>query len=135
MLAQIERLVERLEALGGLRDEERIGLADLGALCDELDLRPASTVRPLPWMLRIERVLLGHWEEVEDGTVRCIYCGTTEVSRKSRTPRWKRYVDDQGKVQQVAVYRYRCRNSACKSKTFTNLPGPTAPTATTTSGS
>lgn len=122
LLAQVERLVEQLEALGGLRDEERIGLADLGALCDELDLRPASTVRPLPWMLRIERVLLGHWEEVEDGTVRCIYCGTTQVSRKSRTPRWKRYVDDQGREQKVAVYRYRCRNSACKYKTFTNLP-------------
>jgi hypothetical protein len=87
-----------------------------------MDLEPAPARRPLPWMLRIERVLLGHWESVEDESVRCIYCGTTDVSRKSRTPRWKRYVDDQGKEQQVAVYRYYCHNPACHYKSFTNLP-------------
>jgi transposase-like protein len=122
LLAQVQHLVERIEALGGLGDEERIGLADLGALCDELDLRPAPTRRPLPWMLGIERVLFGHREEVEDESVRCIYCGTTHVSRKSRKPRWKRYVDDQGRKQKVAVYRYYCHNPACTYQTFTHLP-------------
>jgi transposase-like protein len=73
-------------------------------------------------MLRIERVLLGDWEEVEDETVRCIYCGTTDVSRKSRKPRWKRYVDEQGQEQKVAVHRYYCHNPACEYQTFTNLP-------------
>jgi transposase-like protein len=122
LLAQVQRLVERVEVLGGLTDEERIGLADLGALCDELDLRPAPVRRPLPWMLRIERVLLGDWEEIEDETVRCIYCGTTDVSRKSRKPRWKRYCDEQGEEQKIAVYRYYCHNPACEYQTFTNLP-------------
>jgi hypothetical protein len=64
-------------------------------------------------MLGIERVLFGHRDEVEDESVRCIYCGTTHVSRKSRKPRWKRYVDDQGRKQKVAVYRYYCHNPAC----------------------
>jgi transposase-like protein len=73
-------------------------------------------------MLEIERVLFGHREEVEDESVRCIYCGTTHVSRKSRKPRWKRYVDDQGRKQKVAVYRYYCHNPACTYQTFTHLP-------------
>jgi transposase-like protein len=114
-------LVEQLESLDGLPHEERIGLADLKALCDELDLQPAPARRTLPWMLHIERVLLGHWEDVDDGTVRCIYCGTADVSRKGRTPRWKRYVDEQGKEQKIAVYRYYCHNPACEYQTFTNL--------------
>jgi transposase-like protein len=70
----------------------------------------------------VERLLLGRWEPVDDGLVCCIYCGSTEVSRKSRQPRWKRYVDEQGAEQQVAVYRYYCHNPACQYKTFTNLP-------------
>jgi transposase-like protein len=122
LLGHAQRLVEQLEALDGLPHEERIGLADLEAVCEQLDLLPAPARRPLPWMLHIERVLLGHWEDVDDGTVRCIYCGTTDVSRKSRTPRWKRYVDEQGEEQKVAVYRYYCHNPACEYQTFTNLP-------------
>ncbi len=122
LLGQMQRLVERLEALGGLTDEQQIALADLEALCDELHLRSAPARRALPWILRVERLLLGHWEWVEDEAVRCIYCGTTDVSRKSRKPRWKRYVDEKGEEQKVAVYRYYCHNLACQHKTFTNLP-------------
>jgi transposase-like protein len=122
LLGQVQRLVERLEALGGLTDEQQIALADLEALGDEWHLRPAPARRALPWVLRVERLLWGHWEGVEDETVRCIYCGATDVSRKSRQPRWKRYVDEKGQEQKVAVYRYYCHNPACQHKTFTNLP-------------
>jgi hypothetical protein len=122
LLGQVQRLVERLEALGGLTDEQQIALADLEALCRELHLEPARSRRALPWVLRVEQLLFGHWGWVEDETVRCIYCGTTDVSRKSRKPRWKRYVDEKGEEQKVAVYRYYCHNPACKHKTFTNLP-------------
>ncbi len=127
-LAVIQRLVEQLEKSGGLTPEQEVEIADLKALCEELDLRPAATYRPLPWILRVERLLFGHWECVDDGdpssatSVRCIYCGTTHVSRKSRKPRLKRYVDEQGNEQSVEVYRYYCHNQACKYKTFTNLP-------------
>jgi transposase-like protein len=122
LLGRVQQLVERLEALGGLTDEQQIALADLEALGDAWHLEPARPRRALPWVLRVERLLWGHWEGVEDGTVRCIYCGATDVSRKSRQPRWKRYVDEQGQEQKVAVYRYSCHNPACQHKTFTNLP-------------
>ena len=122
LLAQVEGLVEQLEALGGLTTEQQMALADLEAQCAELELHPAEAVRPLPWLFQVERMLFGQWELVDEGTVRCIYCHTTNVSRKSRKPRLKRYVDQQGNEQEVAVYRYYCHNPACKYKTFTNLP-------------
>jgi transposase-like protein len=122
LLAQVEGLVVQLEAVSGLTPEQQIVWSDMAALCQEIDLHPAQPHRPLPWMLRLERKVFGHWEWVDDGTVRCIYCGTTDVSRKSRQPRWKKYVDEQGEVQQVPVYRYYCHNPACKYRSFTNLP-------------
>ena len=127
LLAQVQRLVERLEQLGGLTPEERVPLADLQALSAEVGLSPAPARTPLPWMLQLEHVLFGHWEPMADDTVRCLYCGTTDVSRKSRTPRLKRYIDAQGKEQTVEVYRYYCHNPACEHKTFTHLPPNLAP--------
>jgi hypothetical protein len=122
LLVLVERLVERLERVGGLPKEAQVELTDLKALCETLDLRPSPPPRPLPWMVRIEQVLFGHWEAVDEETVRCIYCGTSDVSRKSRKPRWKRYIDEQGEEQAVEVYRYYCHNPACEYQTFTNLP-------------
>jgi len=127
LLALVQRLVERLEALDGLPHEEKTPLADLKALGDQLDLQAVPARRPLPWMLHMERMVWGHWEDVEDREVRCIYCGTADVSRKSRKPRWKRYVDEQGEEQKIAVYRYYCHNPACHYKTFTNLPSHLIP--------
>jgi hypothetical protein len=122
LLAQVQQLVQQLDELGGLTAEQQVALTDLQTLGDELALRPAPTRRPLPWVMQVEHWLLGRWEPVEDETVRCIYCGTTDVARKSRQPRQKRYVDEQGQERTVAVYRYYCHNSACEYKTFTNLP-------------
>jgi hypothetical protein len=122
LLAQIQALTEQLAAVGGLTLEQRIEIADLEAMSDELRLCPAVAHRPLPWVLQAERLLFGHWEWVDDDSVRCIYCGTTQVSRKSRQGRAKQYVDKQGREQTVTVYRYYCHNPACQYKTFTNLP-------------
>ena len=122
LLAHIQKLVERLERLDGLTPEERIPLADLQALSAEVGFGPAAARTPLPWVLQLEHVLFGHWEPVSDQTIRCLYCGTTEVSRKSRTPRLKRYIDAQGNEQTVEVYRYYCHNPDCEHKTFTHLP-------------
>jgi transposase-like protein len=122
LLAQVQAFVDRLEKVGERTPEQRMTLADLEALSQELDICPAAAHTPLPWMLQVEHMLFGHWEPVADDTVRCLYCGTTHVSRKSRKPRLKRYVDEQGNEQTVEVYRYYCHNPACKYKTFTNLP-------------
>jgi len=122
LLAQVEQLMEQLERQEGLTPEQQIELTDLEGLCGELELRPASAHAPLPWVFQLERLLFGHWEWVDDGSVRCIYCGTTDVSRRSRQPRLKRYIDEGGKEQTVEVYRYYCHNPACQYRTFTNLP-------------
>jgi transposase-like protein len=122
LLAQVEGLVEQLEAVNGLAAEQHVPLADLEVLCRELDLQPAPELRPLPWMMRLERILWGHWDWVDDGAVRCIYCGSTHVSRKSRTPRCKTYIDERGEEQTVQVYRYYCHNPQCAHHSFTNLP-------------
>jgi hypothetical protein len=127
LLAQVQGLVARLEKVGGLTPEQRMTLADLEALSDEMGLSAAPLRTPLPWMLHLEHILFGHWEPVSDDTVRCLYCSTTDVSRKSKKPRLKRYVDEQGNEQTVEVYRYYCHNPACKYKTFTNLPANLIP--------
>ena len=122
VLAQVQGMVEPLEQLGGLTSQQQIELADLQALCDELGLAPAVERRPLPWVCQAQRLLWGQWELIDDGSVRCIYCGTTEVSRKSRKGRLKKYVDEKGELQTVEVYRYYCHNPACQYQSFTNLP-------------
>jgi transposase-like protein len=122
LLAQVQDLVGQLEALGALTPEQQMTGADLEALCHELDLHPPAARRCLPWLFQVQRLLFGQWEWVEDGIVCCIYCGTTAVSRKSRKARLKRYVDQQGQLQTVEVYRYYCHNPACQYKSFTNLP-------------
>jgi transposase-like protein len=122
LLAQVQALVEQLEKVGELRPEQRMTLADLETLSEEMGISLAPACRPLPWVLQLEHLLFGHWEPIADDTVRCLYCGTTHVSRKSKKPRLKRYVDEQGNEQTVEVYRYYCHNPACKYKTFTNLP-------------
>ena len=81
----------------------------------------------LPWMMRVERVVFGHWEMVTDGTVRCIYCGSTHVVRKSRKPRLKKYYDSEGNLQTVQVYRYYCRNKLCDKGSFIYLPPDLVP--------
>jgi hypothetical protein len=47
--------------------------------------------------------------------VRCVYCGASDVSRKSRQGRLKKYLDAQGQVQSVEVFRFYCHNPACSS--------------------
>ena len=122
LLVQMQTLVEQLEKVGERAPEQRMTLANLEALSKEIGIRPAPARTPLPWVLQLEHILFGDWESVTDDTVHCLYCGTTDVSRKSKKPRLKRYVDQQGQEQTVKVYRYYCHNPACKYKTFTNLP-------------
>ena len=122
LLTQMQEMVAQLEALKGLTPEQQVEIADLQAICATLEIQSRPPHRPLPWLLQVEHILFGHWEAVEDGTVRCIYCGSTDVSRKSRKPRLRKYVDAQGQEQTVEVYRYYCHNPACRHKSFTNLP-------------
>jgi len=127
LLAQVETLLGKLEAAEGLTPEEQVAVADLQTLAAEVGMVAQPPLKALPWMVRVERVVFGHWEEVTDGAVRCIYCGSTHVVRKSRKPRLKKYYDAEGNLQTVEVYRYYCRNKACDKQTFTNLPPGVVP--------
>jgi len=127
MLAMQEQLVARLEALEGLTPEEHLAVDDVRALAAEVGVAMPAPLKPLPWMLRVEQVLFGEWQAAADDQVRCIYCGSTQVVRKSKRPRLKRYYDAGGQVQSMPVYRYYCRNQACDKGSFTNLPPGLAP--------
>jgi len=122
LLALVATLLEKLEAGTGLTPAEQLAVADLQTLGAEVGIVAPPPLQPLPWLLRVERVVFGHWDAVTDGTVRCIYCGSTQVVRKSKQPRLKQYYDEAGNLQTVEVYRYYCRNTACNKGSFTNLP-------------
>ena len=123
VVQRLFRLVEQLQAqLQGqdLISEERV---DVVALRQWVGQAPSGQEeKPWPWLYQVEHWLLGAWQEVPDETVRCPYCGSAHVARKSRTPRVKAYLDAQGQRQTVAVYRYYCKNPECAYQTFTNLP-------------
>jgi hypothetical protein len=48
LLAQVQRLVTQLEALGGLPSKQQVAFTDLETLCKEPRPRPAEPRRPLP---------------------------------------------------------------------------------------
>ena len=122
LLAQVRELLGRLEAGQALPAEVRTTLADLTTLASAAGALPPPPIKALPWLLRVEQVLLGDWQAVTDGQVRCPACGSDQVGRKSAQPRLKKYYNELHAVCEVAVYRYYCRNSQCDQGSFTNLP-------------
>jgi transposase-like protein len=122
LLRQVQRLQACLDTGQEPAAEEQLALADLQTLVQEAGVQPRPPVNAAPWLLRIERVLFGQWEMVEDGTIRCPNCGSTDVGRKSRVPRPKKFYDGQGQLQEIAVYRYYCHNRTCRRRSFTHLP-------------
>jgi hypothetical protein len=122
LLGQVETLLARLEGGEGLSPQEQVSLSEVQTLAAEAGVTGPPPVKALPWLLRVEQVLFGQWQTVTDQQVRCTYCGSTHIVRKSNQPRLKKYYDAQGQVQTVEVYRYYCRNRACDKGSFTHLP-------------
>jgi transposase-like protein len=122
LLRQVQRLLECLETGQALPPEERITLTDVQTLAQETGIETPPPLKTLPWLLRVEQVLFGAWQVVEDDTIHCPACNSTHIVRKSRKPRMKKYYDAEGNLQQVPVYRYYCRNQACARGSFTYLP-------------
>ena len=121
-MGQVETLLARLEGGEGLTLPEQVSLTEVKTLAAEAGVTATVPVKALPWLLRVEQVLFGQWQTVTDQQVRCIYCGSTQVVRKSNKPRLKKYYDAQGQIQTVEVYRYYCRNRGCDKGSFTHLP-------------
>jgi transposase-like protein len=122
LLATNQMLLAKVETAAGLTPQEQLQLADLTRLTTEVGECIWPPLKAVPWAWRLEQLLFGSWEAVTDGEVRCLYCHSTQVARKSGQPRVKRYYDETGTVQTVAVYRYYCRNADCDKGTFTHLP-------------
>jgi transposase-like protein len=122
LLSVVATLVARLESGERLTPEEQLKLSQAQSLAAECGVAAQPPLKALPWLLRVEQVLFGQWQALDDGQVRCIYCGSTRVARKSKQPRLKKYYDAEGQLQQVAVYRYYCRNPQCDKGSFINLP-------------
>lgn len=122
LLRQVQLLQESLEKGQQAPEEEQIALADVQAVLREVGVEPAPPLKVMPWLLRVEQVLFGNWQAVEEDTIRCPTCDSTQIVRKSRKGRMKKYYDAEGNLQQVAVYRYYCRNAACARGSFTHLP-------------
>jgi transposase-like protein len=127
LLALVHTLLAKLEAGEPVTHEEELDVAQLETLAAEVGIDTPPPLKALPWLMSIERVVFGHWQEVTDGAAHCIYCGSTHVARKSKTPRLKKYYDAEGNLQTVEVYRYYCHNPACDKGSFTNLPPDLVP--------
>jgi hypothetical protein len=122
LLALVQTLLARLEAGEGLTAEVQLDLAHVQALCTEMELSPSPAPPVVPWALKVKWVLFAAEATVEEGAIRCTYCGSTQVRPKGRTPRLKHYLDENNEWQAVEVYRYRCDNPACSYASFTHLP-------------
>lgn len=127
LLRQVQRLLACVETGQALPHEERVALADVQLLAQEAGTEPTPPRKAVPWLLRVEQVLFGAWQVVEDDTIHCPVCNSTHIVRKSRQPRRKRFYDAEGTLQEVPVYRYYCRNPACSRGSFTPLPAGLVP--------
>jgi len=122
LLGQIQALLTRVEALGGLTPEVRHSVEDLQTLAAQAGGVTQTPFPAKPWLLAFERTLLGSDVPVVEGQLQCTYCGSTAVACKSKRPRLKKFSAADGLVQEIEVYRYYCHNPDCSKKTFTHFP-------------
>jgi len=127
LLTQVQQLLDLLEQGANPTAEERLTLADLQTLAETVGVLPQPALPSQPWLQSLEQTVFGSWETVVDESIRCTYCGSSEVAPKSKTPRWKKFYDPDGKLQEVAVYRYYCHNPQCEKMSFTHFPAGLLP--------
>ena len=121
LLRQVQQLQACLEKGQSPAQEAQWELDDIQTWLREASVEAAPPLKALPWLLRMQQVVWGDWQEETD-TIRCPVCGSTHIVRKSRKGRQKKYYDAQGQLQAVTVYRYYCRNPACTRGSFTHFP-------------
>lgn len=122
ILALMQRLLGRLEEGQQLPPEEQLDLRAWQAALAETGLQARPPGQAQPWLERLEQALFRPWQEATTEQIRCPHCGSEHVGRKGLKPRVRKFVDEQGRVQSVEVYRYRCHNPACPHGSFTVLP-------------
>ncbi len=115
LLALNERLITKLECGERLSPQELVEIEPLRLQTSEKQALP-------PRAAHLTATLLPHPTAASKPVIRCTYCGSDQVSPKSKQPRFKTVLDEFGEAQQVAVLRYYCKNPACPYQTFTHLP-------------
>jgi len=115
-----EALMSQLQAGEGLTPQLQL---EAEALKEAVGAPITPLKKTLPFAYRMQHILFGQWEEVDDDAVRCPHCGSGLVSRKENTPRSKKYRDPETREwRQVEGYRYYCLNPSCSFDTFTDYP-------------
>jgi hypothetical protein len=115
-----EALMSQLQAGEGLTPQLQL---EAEALKEAVGAPITPLKKPLPFAFRLQQVLFGQWEEIDDHAVRCPHCGSGLVARKENTPRSKKYRDPETRAwRQVEGYRHYCLNPSCSCGTFTDYP-------------
>jgi hypothetical protein len=115
-----EALISRLQAREGLTPQLQL---EAEALKEAVGAPVTPLKKTLPFAYRLQQVLFGQWEEIDDHAVRCPHCGSGLVARKENTPRSKKYRDPETREWlQVDGYRHYCLNPSCSWGTFTDYP-------------
>jgi len=127
LLAQVQTLLGRLEGGQQLIPEEQLDLRAWQAAVNAAELQARPPGEAEPWLRRVEQLLFAPWAEVPAAGVCCPDCGSSHVGRKGRKPRLKKFVDEQGQMREVEVYRYRCYNPDCCRESFTVFPAGLVP--------
>ena len=122
LLRTVGSLVAKLEAGERLTPQMELEIASLQRAGQELGLTPPPAPPAVPWAQKVMWVLFAAETTVEEDVIRCTYCGSRDVRPKGHKPRLKRYLDEQQQWQMVEVYRYCCRNPACRYGSFTHFP-------------
>jgi len=115
-----EALMSQLQAKEGLTPQLQL---EAEALKEAVGAPITPLEKTLPFSYRLQQVLFGQWEEIDDEGVRCPHCGSGLVARKENTPRRKKYRDPETREwRQVEGYRHYCLNPICSCGTFTDYP-------------
>jgi transposase-like protein len=115
-----EALISQLQAGEGLTPQLQL---EAEALKEAVGAPITPLKKTLPFAYRLQQVLFGQWEEIDDDSVRCPHCGSSLVARKENTPRSKKYRDPETREwRQVEGYRHYCLNPSCSFGTFTDYP-------------
>ncbi len=115
-----EALMSQLQAGEGLTPQLQL---EAEALKEAVGAPITPLKKTLPFAYRLQQVLFGQWEEIDDDAVRCPHCGSGLVARKENTPRSKKYRDPETREwRQVEGYRHYCLNPSCSFGTFTDYP-------------
>ncbi len=127
LVALNERLIAKLERGECLTPQERVEIEPLRLKLPEKPSDSEASAMPLVASLKsvlfespaaLSPTLAANSSE----SIRCTYCGSDQIAPKSKHPRHKTVLDENGEQQVIEVLRYYCKNPECDYQTFTHFP-------------